>query len=115
MLTLSLAILLITAEPSTVGLMTQESMRAELCAPCEAQRRANLDAALVWESRAHETRAAHRACLARLEVRTATPTPAVVEFRSIESAIPTTTLVLGGVGAVLLGVVAGLSVAWATR
>lgn len=102
--TLVLVLVLAQAEPDCGAL-----------AICEAQRRANLDAALIWESRAHETRAAHRACLARLAVRTSTPTPAVVEFRAIESAIPTTTLVLGGVGAVLLGVVAGLSVAWATR
>lgn len=102
--TLVLALVLAQAEPGCGAL-----------AICEAQRRANLDAALVWESRAHETRAAHRACLARLEVRTATPTPAVVEFRAIDSGPSPAMLALGGTAMVLVGVIGGILAALAAK
>lgn len=88
---------------------------ADALTVCEAARRANLDDALTWEGRAHEARIHHRACLDRLTVRTSTPTPAVVEFRAIESPLSPTALVLGGLAVFLGGTITGLLVAQALR
>lgn len=84
-------------------------------AVCEAARRSNLDDALTWEGRAHEARVNHHACLDRLAVRTATPTPSVVELRSIESEWTAPKLVLGGTLVFLSGVAAGLLTALVLR
>lgn len=87
----------------------------DACAPCETARRKNLNAALEWEGRAHEARIHHRACLDRLAVRTATPTPAVVEFRAIESEWTAPKLILGGTLVFLSGVAVGLLTALALK
>ena len=102
----ALALLLVLAQPVAEPTPLER---------CEAARRANLDHALTWEGRAHECRANHRAALDRLAVRTATPTPAVVEFRAVDSGASAGTLVLGGAAAFLLGVVAGLGIALAAK
>lgn len=95
--------------------LTQPSQDCGELVRCEELRRANLDAALVWESRAHESRAAHRACLARLEVRTSTPTPAVVRFEAIDSGPSPAMLALGGTALVLVGVIGGILAALAVK
>lgn len=82
---------------------------------CEEARRENLDHALTWEGRAHEARVNHRACLAQLAVRTSTPTPAVVEFRAIDSGPSPAMLALGGTALVLVGVIGGILAALAVK
>lgn len=75
---------------------------------CEVARRANLDAALTWESRAEQGQIDLGACLDRLAVRTSTPTPAVVRFEVIDSGPSPAMLALGGTALVLVGVIGGI-------
>lgn len=84
-------------------------------ARCETARRANLDAALTWESRAEQGQIDLGACLDRLAVRTSTPTPAVVEFRAIDSGPSPAMLALGGTALVLVGVIGGILAALAVK
>lgn len=101
----------------TLALLLALSQPVADCAACEEQRRGNLDLALTWEHRAREARIHHRACLDQLAVRTSTPTPAVVEFRAVESPplASAPTLVLGGLAVFLAGALLGLGVAAAIR
>lgn len=84
-------------------------------AHCEARRAENLAHALTWEHRAEQGQIDLGACLDRLAARTATPTPAIVEFRAIDSGPSPAMLALGGTALVLVGVIGGILAALAVK